>query len=81
MWTLGTRLTSVKGVIMQGPVMSSSGAMSVVGVFRKQTRSTSHTIGNGIGYIDVASFVNHRTKQDVYDDLESGKESSTVDGN
>lgn len=81
MWALGTRLTSVKGVIMQEPVMSSSGAMSVVGVFRGQTRSISHTTGNGIEYIDVETFVSHHTKQDVYDDLETGKESSTVDGN
>jgi hypothetical protein len=46
-----------------------------------KTWSISHTIGNEIEYIDIESFVNRHTKQDVYDELETGKESSTVDGN
>jgi hypothetical protein len=61
--------------------MSSSGAMSGVGVFRKQNEVdlTYHRERNR--YIEVESFVNHHTKQDIYDDLKTGKESSTVDGN
>ena len=61
--------------------MSSSGAMSGVGVFRKQNEVdlTYHRERNR--YIEVEFFVNHHTKQNIYDDLKTGKESSTVDGN
>jgi hypothetical protein len=53
----------------------------VLACVANKTRLISHTIGNRIEYIDIESFVNRRTKQDIYDDLETGEESSTVDGN